>query len=228
VESGQVRPGGAHPAGRHRPGAGGGAIRIEITEAGRRWPSPRRFSGQGFDVAAGRRFPAHRPSGVLLHLDATAGQHLLVTHHAAADSSQLVSTPEPWAMGFPGTPYCPGVTFCPAAGLSQAYRNRCPPLRPSDFPPLLDHRLRPHGARPISRLPLAAENPRFSGARPVRRYPPGKARVHEATARALCGTDGLPRLIVDGRLQAMPVISWIPGLLSSYIAAHCWAGRALL
>ena len=55
----------------------------------------------------------------------------------------------------------------------------------------------------------------------------GKNRA-EAYSQALCGEDGLPRLIVDGRLDHAGDFI-IPGILFLYIAGWIgWAGRSYL
>ncbi|MCU0565159.1 MAG: Photosystem I reaction center subunit III [Oculatellaceae cyanobacterium Prado106] len=57
--------------------------------------------------------------------------------------------------------------------------------------------------------------------------PQAKARF-ESYSKALCGTDGLPHLIVDGRWSHVGEFT-IPGILFLYIAGWIgWVGRAYL
>jgi len=114
---------------------------IEITEGpGRRCPSPRDQLGQGFDVAAGRRFSGSTPrSGRALHLGrhGRLAKHLLVRNTAKqAARHNLFSTARPWAWAPWELLLSPGRDMpCPAAGLSRSGKPMRRLFRPSDFPP---------------------------------------------------------------------------------------------
>ncbi|MCT0214120.1 MULTISPECIES: Photosystem I reaction center subunit III [unclassified Synechococcus] len=79
----------------------------------------------------------------------------------------------------------------------------------------------------IAGLTPCAESPRFQARSSAASTPQAKARF-ENYSQALCGTDGLPRLIVDGRWSHAGDFL-IPGLLFLYIAGTIgWAGRSYL
>jgi len=79
----------------------------------------------------------------------------------------------------------------------------------------------------IAGLTPCAESPRFQARASAASTPQAKARF-ENYSQALCGTDGLPRLIVDGRWSHAGDFL-IPGLLFLYIAGTIgWAGRSYL
>ncbi|NQV09877.1 MAG: Photosystem I reaction center subunit III [Cyanobacteria bacterium] len=79
----------------------------------------------------------------------------------------------------------------------------------------------------IAGLTPCAETPRFQERASAAATPQAKARFTNY-GQALCGTDGLPRLIVDGRFSHAGDFL-IPGLLFLYIAGTIgWAGRAYL
>ncbi len=79
----------------------------------------------------------------------------------------------------------------------------------------------------VAGLTPCAESPRFQQRASQATTDQAKARF-SSYSQALCGTDGLPRLIVDGRFSHAGDFL-IPGLLFLYIAGTIgWAGRAYL
>lgn len=79
----------------------------------------------------------------------------------------------------------------------------------------------------IGGLTPCAENARFQQRAATASTPQAKARF-EMYSQALCGTDGLPHLIVDGRWSHAGDFI-IPGIAFLYIAGCIgWAGRGYL
>ena len=79
----------------------------------------------------------------------------------------------------------------------------------------------------IAGLTPCAESPRFQARASAAATPQAKARF-EFYSQSLCGTDGLPHLITDGRWSHAGDFT-IPGLLFLYIAGTIgWAGRSYL
>jgi len=79
----------------------------------------------------------------------------------------------------------------------------------------------------IGGLTPCAENPRFQQRAGGAKTDQAKARF-ESYGQALCGTDGLPHLIVDGRWSHVGDFT-IPGMAFLYIAGTIgWAGRSYL
>ncbi|EDY37761.1 photosystem I reaction center subunit III [Cyanobium sp. PCC 7001] len=79
----------------------------------------------------------------------------------------------------------------------------------------------------VAGLTPCAENPRFQQRAAGAETDQAKARF-TVYGEALCGTDGLPHLIVDGRWSHAGDFL-IPGLLFLYIAGTIgWAGRSYL
>lgn len=79
----------------------------------------------------------------------------------------------------------------------------------------------------IGGLTPCAENARFQQRAATASTPQAKARF-EMYSQALCGTDGLPHLIVDGRWSHAGDFI-IPGIAFLYIAGCIgWAGRNYL
>jgi photosystem I subunit 3 len=84
------------------------------------------------------------------------------------------------------------------------------------------------GARAdVAGLTPCAESPRFLARAGAATTPQAKARF-ELYSQAVCGTDGLPHLIVDGRWSHAGDFT-LPGLMFLYIAGCIgWAGRSYL
>ncbi len=79
----------------------------------------------------------------------------------------------------------------------------------------------------VAGLTPCAESPRFQQRASAASTDQAKARFN-VYSQALCGDDGLPRLIVDGRFSHAGDFL-IPGLLFLYIAGTIgWAGRSYL
>jgi photosystem I subunit 3 len=79
----------------------------------------------------------------------------------------------------------------------------------------------------IGGLTPCAENPRFQQRAGAATTDQAKARF-QMYSQALCGTDGLPHLIVDGRWSHVGDFT-IPGIAFLYIAGCIgWAGRTYL
>jgi photosystem I subunit 3 len=79
----------------------------------------------------------------------------------------------------------------------------------------------------VAGLTPCAENPRFQQRASAASTDQAKARF-EMYGQALCGTDGLPHLIVDGRWSHAGDFI-IPGIAFLYIAGTIgWAGRGYL
>lgn len=79
----------------------------------------------------------------------------------------------------------------------------------------------------VAGLTPCAESPRFQQRAAAAKTDQAKARFNYYS-QALCGDDGLPHLIVDGRWSHAGDFL-IPGLLFLYIAGTIgWAGRAYL
>ncbi len=79
----------------------------------------------------------------------------------------------------------------------------------------------------VAGLTPCAESPRFQQRASAAKTDQAKARFN-LYSQSLCGDDGLPRLIVDGRFSHAGDFL-IPGLLFLYIAGTIgWAGRAYL
>ncbi len=79
----------------------------------------------------------------------------------------------------------------------------------------------------VAGLTPCSQNARFQQRAAAAKTDQAKARF-EAYGQALCGTDGLPHLIVDGRWSHAGDFL-IPGLLFLYIAGTIgWAGRGYL
>ena len=79
----------------------------------------------------------------------------------------------------------------------------------------------------VAGLTPCAETPRFQQRAAAAKTDQAKARF-EAYGQALCGTDGLPHLIVDGRWSHSGEFI-IPGIAFLYIAGCIgWAGRNYL
>jgi photosystem I subunit 3 len=77
----------------------------------------------------------------------------------------------------------------------------------------------------VAGLTPCAESPRFQERASAAATPQAKARF-EVYSQALCGDDGLPHLIVDGRWSHAGDFV-IPGIMFLYIAGCIgWAGRA--
>jgi photosystem I subunit 3 len=84
-----------------------------------------------------------------------------------------------------------------------------------------------HADASVAGLTPCAESPRFQQRAAAARNDQAKARFN-VYSQALCGDDGLPRLIVDGRWSHAGDFL-IPGLLFLYIAGTIgWAGRSYL
>ena len=82
-------------------------------------------------------------------------------------------------------------------------------------------------AASIAGLTPCAENPRFQQRAAAAQTDQAKARF-ELYSQAVCGTDGLPHLIVDGRWSHAGDFM-IPGIAFLYIAGCIgWAGRNYL
>ncbi len=85
----------------------------------------------------------------------------------------------------------------------------------------------PHASADVAGLTPCSENARFVQRAKMASTEQAKARF-ERYSEALCGTDGLPHLVVDGRLDHAGDFL-IPGLLFLYIAGYIgWAGRSYL
>ena len=88
------------------------------------------------------------------------------------------------------------------------------------------------GFAPVAKADVAgltpcAESARFQSRAAAASTPPAQARF-EMYSQALCGTDGLPHLIVDGRWSHAGDFI-IPGIAFLYIAGCIgWAGRTYL
>jgi photosystem I subunit 3 len=79
----------------------------------------------------------------------------------------------------------------------------------------------------VAGLTPCAESPRFQQRAAAAKTDQAKARFN-AYSQSLCGDDGLPHLIVDGRWSHAGDFL-IPGLLFLYIAGTIgWAGRGYL
>jgi photosystem I subunit 3 len=79
----------------------------------------------------------------------------------------------------------------------------------------------------VAGLTPCAESPRFQQRAAAAKTDQSKARF-EMYSQALCGTDGLPHLIVDGRWSHAGDFL-IPGIAFLYIAGCIgWAGRTYL
>ena len=79
----------------------------------------------------------------------------------------------------------------------------------------------------VAGLTPCAESPRFQQRAAAAKTDQAKARF-EMYSQALCGTDGLPHLIVDGRWSHAGDFI-IPGIAFLYIAGCIgWAGRSYL
>jgi photosystem I subunit 3 len=79
----------------------------------------------------------------------------------------------------------------------------------------------------VAGLTPCAESPRFQKRAAAAKTDQAKARF-EMYSQALCGTDGLPHLIVDGRWSHAGDFL-IPGIAFLYIAGCIgWAGRTYL
>jgi photosystem I subunit 3 len=79
----------------------------------------------------------------------------------------------------------------------------------------------------VAGLTPCAESPRFQQRAAAAKTDQAKARF-EMYSQALCGTDGLPHLIVDGRWSHAGDFL-IPGIAFLYIAGCIgWAGRTYL
>ena len=79
----------------------------------------------------------------------------------------------------------------------------------------------------VAGLTPCAESPRFQQRAAAAKTDQAKARF-EMYSQALCGTDGLPHLIVDGRWSHAGDFI-IPGIAFLYIAGCIgWAGRTYL
>ncbi|MBM5824040.1 MAG: Photosystem I reaction center subunit III [Cyanobacteria bacterium M_surface_10_m2_119] len=79
----------------------------------------------------------------------------------------------------------------------------------------------------VAGLTPCAESPRFQQRAATAKTDQAKARF-EMYSQALCGTDGLPHLIVDGRWSHAGDFI-IPGIAFLYIAGCIgWAGRSYL
>lgn len=82
------------------------------------------------------------------------------------------------------------------------------------------------GLVPCSESPAFAQ--RAEQARPTTGDPASADKRFERYSQALCGPEGLPHLVVDGRLSRAGDFL-IPGLLFLYIAGWIgWVGRAYL
>lgn len=85
----------------------------------------------------------------------------------------------------------------------------------------------PQASADVAGLTPCSESPRFIQRAEAAATPQAKARF-ENYSQALCGTDGLPHLIVDGRLDHAGDFI-IPSLLFLYIAGWIgWVGRSYL
>jgi photosystem I subunit 3 len=79
----------------------------------------------------------------------------------------------------------------------------------------------------VAGLTPCAESPRFQARASAAATPQAKARF-KLYSQAVCGTDGLPHLIVDGRWSHVGDFT-LPGLMFLYIAGCIgWAGRSYL
>ena len=79
----------------------------------------------------------------------------------------------------------------------------------------------------IGGLTPCAENARFQSRAATAKTPQAQARF-EMYSKALCGADGLPHLVVDGRWSHAGDFT-IPGIAFLYIAGTIgWAGRTYL
>jgi len=87
--------------------------------------------------------------------------------------------------------------------------------------------LAPVAQADIGGLTPCAENARFQSRAAAAKTEQAKAR-YERYSQALCGTDGLPHLVVDGRWSHAGDFT-IPGIAFLYIAGTIgWAGRSYL
>ncbi|MFM8604665.1 MAG: Photosystem I reaction center subunit III [Cyanobium sp.] len=88
------------------------------------------------------------------------------------------------------------------------------------------------GFAPVARADIGgltpcAENARFQSRAATAKTPQATARF-EMYSKALCGADGLPHLVVDGRWSHAGDFT-IPGIAFLYIAGTIgWAGRTYL
>jgi photosystem I subunit 3 len=120
-------------------------------------------------------------------------------------------------------PYCPLVTSC------TAMRRLLPRLCAVLLSAFLLFGLAPvaHADASVAGLTPCAENPRFQQRAAAAKTPQAEARF-QLYSQALCGTDGLPHLIVDGRWSHAGDFI-IPGIAFLYIAGCIgWAGRNYL
>jgi photosystem I subunit 3 len=119
--------------------------------------------------------------------------------------------------------YCPLVTSCTA--MRRLFPRLCAVLLSAfllfGFAPVAKADASVAGLTPCS------ESPRFQQRAAAAKTDQAKARF-EMYSQALCGTDGLPHLIVDGRWSHAGDFL-IPGIAFLYIAGCIgWAGRTYL
>jgi photosystem I subunit III len=85
----------------------------------------------------------------------------------------------------------------------------------------------PPAAADVAGLTPCGETKAFTQRAANAKTPQAKARF-ESYSKALCGTDGLPHLIVDGRFSHVGDFT-IPSILFLYIAGWIgWVGRAYI
>jgi photosystem I subunit III len=85
----------------------------------------------------------------------------------------------------------------------------------------------PPASADVAGLTPCGETKAFTQRAANAKTPQAKARF-ESYSKALCGTDGLPHLIVDGRLSHVGDFT-IPSILFLYIAGWIgWVGRAYI
>jgi photosystem I subunit 3 len=122
--------------------------------------------------------------------------------------------------------YCPHVTSCLEAGLSpdpDTMRRLFAVL----ISALLIFGFAPMANADVAGLTPCAESPRFQQRASAATTAQAKARF-ERYSQAVCGADGLPHLIVDGRWSHAGDF-FIPGIAFLYIAGTIgWAGRGYL
>lgn len=86
----------------------------------------------------------------------------------------------------------------------------------------------PTASADVAGLTPCKENPAFVARAKKATTEQAKERFHQYGEKLLCGTDGLPHLIVDGRLNHAGEFI-IPSLLFLYITGWIgWVGRAYL
>jgi photosystem I subunit 3 len=120
-------------------------------------------------------------------------------------------------------PYCPLVTSCTA--MRRLFPRLCAVLLSAfllfGFAPVAK------ADASVAGLTPCAESPRFQQRAAAAKTDQAKARF-DMYSQALCGADGLPHLIVDGRWSHAGDFM-IPGIAFLYIAGCIgWAGRSYL